>query len=192
MVEWLARWSPLWATKGVSKIERSSKPRSNSLSNSLIIYIGPAVSARAHYAWTSHHGNLFCVRITKFTCKLLTHWDRVTHICVSKLTIIGSDNGLWPGRRQAIIWTIAGILLIGPLGANFSEISSAIHIFSLKKMHLKMSSGNCQPSCLSLNVLNSISCKCKLGKMRHSAYQIKTSIRWFCFFSLMSELRNLQ
>ena len=45
------------------------------------------------------------------TC--LTHWGRVTHICVSKLTIIGSDNGLSPGRRQAIIWTNAGILLIG-------------------------------------------------------------------------------
>ena len=34
---------------------------------------------------------------------LLTHWGRVTHICVSKLTIIGSYNGLSPGRRQAII-----------------------------------------------------------------------------------------
>ena len=31
------------------------------------------------------------------------------HICVSKLTIIGSDHGLSPGRRQAIIWTNAGI-----------------------------------------------------------------------------------
>ena len=52
----------------------------------------------------------------------LTHWGRVTHICVSKLTIIGSDNGLSPGRRQAIIWTNAGILLIRTLGTNFSEI----------------------------------------------------------------------
>ena len=33
----------------------------------------------------------------------LTHWGRVTHICVGKLTIIGSDKGLSPGRRQAII-----------------------------------------------------------------------------------------
>ena len=30
------------------------------------------------------------------------------------ITIIGSDNGLWSGRHQAIIWTNAGILLIGP------------------------------------------------------------------------------
>ena len=52
----------------------------------------------------------------------LTHWGRVTHICVGKLTIIGSDNGLSPERRQAIIWTNAEILLIGPLGTNFSDI----------------------------------------------------------------------
>ena len=54
--------------------------------------------------------------------QVLTHWGRVTHICLNKLTIISSDNGLSPGRRQAIIWTNAGILLIGPLGTNFSEI----------------------------------------------------------------------
>ena len=53
---------------------------------------------------------------------LLTHWGRVTHICVSNLAIIGSDNGLSPGRYQAIIWTNAGILSIGPLGTNFSDI----------------------------------------------------------------------
>ena len=83
----------------------------------------------------------------------LTHWGRVTHICVSKLTNIGSDNGLSPGRRQAIIRTNAGILLIRHLGTNFSEISRAIHTFSFKKMHLKMSSGKWRPSCLGLNVL---------------------------------------
>ena len=44
------------------------------------------------------------------------------HIYVGKLTIIGSDNGLLPGRHQAIIWTNATILLIGPLGTNFGEI----------------------------------------------------------------------
>ena len=53
---------------------------------------------------------------------LLIQWGRVTHICVDNLTSIGSDNGLSPGRLQAIIWTNAGILLIGPLWTNFSEI----------------------------------------------------------------------
>ena len=83
----------------------------------------------------------------------LTHWGRVTHICVSELTIIGSDNGLSPGRRQAIIWTNAGILLIEPLGTNFSEILIEIQIFSFKKMRLKMSSVKWRPFCLGLNVL---------------------------------------
>ena len=59
----------------------------------------------------------------------LTHWGRVTHICVGTNTNIGSDNGLSPGKRQAIIWTNAGILLIGPLGRNFSGIVSEIHTF---------------------------------------------------------------
>ena len=85
-----------------------------------------------------------------------THWGRVTQKCVSKLIIIGSDNGLAPGRHQAIIWTNAGILLIGPLGTNFSEILIEICTFSFRKMHLKMSSGKCRPFCLSLNVLTCV------------------------------------
>ena len=87
---------------------------------------------------------------------MLTHWGRVTYICVSKLTIIGSDNGLSPGWRQAIIWTNAGILSIGTLETNFSEISTEIDIFSFRKMYLKMPSGNWRPFCLGLNVLRQL------------------------------------
>ena len=99
------------------------------------------------------------VKIQHDWCKLsyhwisLTHWGRVTHICVGNLTIIASDNGLSPGRRQAIIWTSAGILLIGPLGTNFSEISIEIQTFLLKKIRLKMLSAECCPFRLGLNVL---------------------------------------
>ena len=60
------------------------------------------------------------------------------HIHVSKLTIIGSDNGLSPDRRQAIILTNTGLLLIGPLGTYFNEILTEINIFSFNKMHFKM------------------------------------------------------
>ena len=42
----------------------------------------------------------------------------LTHMCVSKITIIGSDNGLQPGRRQAIIWASDEKVIIGPLGIN--------------------------------------------------------------------------
>ena len=65
---------------------------------------------------------------------LLLHWGRVTHICVSKLTTIGSDNGLSLDRCQAIVWINAWILLIGPRGINSSKIFVEIVTFSFKKM----------------------------------------------------------
>ena len=101
--------------------------------------------------------------------ELLTHWGRVTHICISDLTIIGSDNGLSPSRRQAIIRTNTGILLKRPLGTSFSEILIEILLFSFKKMRLKVSSAKMLPFCLGLNVLNHCGpmmphCNTKLGQ----------------------------
>ena len=88
---------------------------------------------------------IICVNSTLWdVLQLLTHWGRVTHICVGNLTIIGSENGLSPGRRQAIIWT------------NFREILTEIITFSFKKMYLKMSSANCHPFRLGLNVLRGL------------------------------------
>ena len=84
---------------------------------------------------------------------MLTPWDRVTQICVGKLTNIGSDNGFSARRRQAIIWTSAGILLIGLLGTNFIEIQIGIETFLFKKLHLELSSVKWFPFCLGLNVL---------------------------------------
>ena len=85
---------------------------------------------------------------------ILTLWGRVTHICVGNLSIFGSDNGLSPGRRQAIIWTNTIILSIGTLATNFNEISIGIQTFSFKKMHFKMSSAKWRPFCLGLNELS--------------------------------------
>ena len=64
-----------------------------------------------------------------------------------------SDNGLSPGRRQAIIWTNAGILLIRTLGTHFSVILREIHTFSINKTHLKISSVKWWQLCLGLNVV---------------------------------------
>ena len=89
----------------------------------------------------------------------LSHWCRQAHICVGNLTTIGSDNGLSPGRRQAIIWTNAGLLLTGPLGIYLSETWIKIQQFSLRKW----SSGKCRLSCLGLNVLNK-RCVCYLSQ----------------------------
>ena len=78
------------------------------------------------------------------------------YIYVSNLTIIGSDNGLAPGRRQAIIWTNAGMLLIGPLGINFSEILIKIQTFSSKKMRVKVLYAKWRSFCLGLNKINEL------------------------------------
>ena len=88
--------------------------------------------------------------LVSFSHSNLTHWGWVMHICVNELPIIGSDNGLSPGRYQDIIWTNDEILSIWTLGTNFSEILSEIHTFLFKKMHLKVSSGKQQPFCLGL------------------------------------------
>ena len=62
----------------------------------------------------------------------------MTRISISKLTITDSDNGVSPGRRQAIIWTIAEIVSINPLGTNLNEILIKMYVFSFTKMHLKI------------------------------------------------------
>ena len=115
----------------------------------------------------------------------LTHWGRVTHICVGKLTIIGSDNGLSPGRRQAIVWTNAAILLIRHLGTNFNEILLAIYTFSFEKMHLKMSSVKWRPFCLGLNVLTM--------RSEQDGFTGEHGLRWTYLKSLdfCSSLRHL-
>ena len=53
---------------------------------------------------------------------------------------IGSRDDVSPVRRQAITWTIAGLLSIGYLWINFSEIRIWILSLLFKRMHLKMSS----------------------------------------------------
>ena len=114
----------------------------------------------AHFCYKMVHGGIwdwyivgFVQQVYCFYHHALTHWGRVTHIWVGEQTIIGSDNGLSPGRRQAIIWTNAGIFSIEPLGTNFNETLIKIFTFSSKKTYLKMPSGKWWPSCLGLNEL---------------------------------------
>ena len=95
----------------------------------------------------------FSIWFLQLATRVLTHWGRVTHICVGKLTTISSDNGLSPERHQAIIRTNAGILLIGPMRTNFIELLIEIQSFSLKKIRLKMSSAKCCSFRLGLNML---------------------------------------
>ena len=104
-----------------------------------------------------------------------THWGRVTHICVNKITTIGSNNDLSSGRRQAFIYTNAGILLIGPLGTNFSEFFFGIETFAFYKMHLKMSSAKWPPFSLGLNVLSQYAVSCSAWLMCYKEENFKNA-----------------
>ena len=98
---------------------------------------------------------VYCIEKTLYNDICITHWTcwgRVTHM-VRKLAKVGSDNGLSPNRRQAIIWTSVILLLIGSLGTSFRKIWIKIQQFSYKKINLKMLSAKWQPFCLSLNVM---------------------------------------
>ena len=78
------------------------------------------------------HRNIYITGKLMAVWLVLTHWGRVTHTYVTKLTIIGSNSGLSPGLRRAIIWTNAGMLLTGQLGTNFSEMLIEICFHSRK------------------------------------------------------------
>ena len=68
------------------------------------------------------------------------------------LVIIGSDNGMPPAQRQAIIWTNADMQSFWPWGINFNGILLEIWNFSFKKLHLKTSPPKWRSYCRSLNV----------------------------------------
>ena len=59
--------------------------------------------------------------------KLISPYSRI-YVAVNRVSK-SSDDGLLPIRRQAIILTSAGLLSIGPLGTNFSEILITTKIF---------------------------------------------------------------
>ena len=113
----------------------------------------------------------------------LTHWGRVTPICVSKLAIISSDNGLSPGRRHAIIWTNVGILLIRPLGTNFSEILIGIQMFSFKKMYLKISSAKWR---LSITILRALLALARYREVSLVDYQVDVGHSNMCISNMQT------
>ena len=126
-------------------------------------YWGPVALTWVHFT-VSVQVTILCDKFESYAFKItitssshgatvLIYFGRVTHICISKLTTIGSDNGLSPGQRQAIISTNAGILLIGPLGTNFSENFIGIQNVFIKQNAIEnvvceMASILSQPQCV--------------------------------------------
>ena len=96
--------------------------------------------------------------VSQWTPTINNQWVRLSEsdfdgFFVGNLTSTGSHNGLVPTRRQTIIWTNAGILLIGPLWTNCNVNFSKILAFSFKKIRLNVSSVKWRPFCLGINVL---------------------------------------
>ena len=81
------------------------------------------------------------------------------HICINKLDIIGSNDGLSPVLQQAIIWTNASTYC----QLDCCGISIKLPQFSFNKMHLKMLSVK-WPQCVkedkNLCILHSQFCGC--------------------------------
>ena len=135
----------------------------------------------AHYdvtlIWPSLH-----VILNRFIFS--TNWGRVTHICVSNVTIIDSDNGLAPGRGQAIIWTDARILLIRTWGTNFSEIlrSQNSYIFIqenlLENVVCKMAYISSGPHCIRLDCI----CLTTTRVLRDTLAVLSVSMWWYSMF----------
>ena len=117
----------------------------------------------------------------------LTHWGWVMHICVCNLTIIGSDKGLSPGWCQVIIWPNAGILSIGPIGTNFSEILVEIQTFSFMKMCLKVLSVKWRPFCLGLKVVRNRSARAKYNHSNALIFQRLKHREWTLIKQLFLE-----
>ena len=97
--------------------------QSTSRCNHFTVIIG----CMAHYNYAIIHP------CSNLRLAMSTHLGRAAHICFNELTIIGSDNGLSPSRRRAIIWINDGMLLIGPLGTKFSESQSKLILHHSRK-----------------------------------------------------------
>ena len=112
--------------------------------SSIVLTYLMVCSTNCHH--NSSNWDVVCVTIS-------THWGRVKHISVSKLTVIGADNDLSPGWRQAI-WTNVCLLLIRNLVTNVSYILSENHTFTFQKLHLKISSAQWRQFYFGLDVLS--------------------------------------
>ena len=127
------------------------------------------------------HCIYLCVYLSRI-CKGSLHQDyfldvlSITHLpppCAVNWVSIDSNNGLSPVQHHAITWTNTGLLSIGPLESNFSEIWIKIHNFSFMKMHLNMSA-KWRPFCSGGNELCQVTAThLKIGHLQISSTQLR-------------------
>ena len=97
----------------------------------------------------------------------LTHWGRVTHICVDNLSIIGSDNG-----SNIVNWTLRN-----NLHGNLNQNSCVfIHENAFENVVWKMVAILSRPQCVNVCVL-SRKCSDFRGAPIHNAPSAENEIR---------------
>ena len=102
----------------------------------------------------SHHkGQWHGALMFSLICVWINGWINNREACDLRRHRAHHDVTVWLGRCQAVNWPNAGVLLIGPLVINFSEIFIEIDTFSFKHMHLNMLSGKWGPFCLGLSTV---------------------------------------
>ena len=103
----------------------------------------------------------------------------LTHLLINasaNWVSIGSGNDLSLVRHQAINWTNAALVSIGPLWTNFTDTLIEIQMFSFKNTQLRMSSAKWRPFCARGDELNN---KLSTGRatLTHKQYVKPTRIR---------------
>ena len=121
---------------------------------------------------------------------MLTHWGRVTHTCVGNLTIIGPDNGLSPGRHQAIIWTNPGTLM-NKLQWNFNRYSNIfIQENAFENVVCEMASILPQPQCVKLSAVKfklvELYVEYNVSPWVYVEHGIYVTVPWFCIIEKTS------
>ena len=89
-----------------------------------------------------------------FFIALVTYWGWVMHLCVSKLPIIDSDNGLWLVWGQVSSEPMLTDCQLNPQEQTWVKFESKCNNFHSRKFNLKMDCCKMVAICFSLNELN--------------------------------------
>ena len=104
------------------------------------------------------------------SCRTCFNLLRPSDAYMRKHNIVDSDNGLWPGHCQAIIWTNGGILLTEPPWTKLIHVHAGKNVFEI--IVCKMSSISSHVQCVNLDV------RCPYKRSWKIVIKVPTRISW--------------
>ena len=116
-----------------------------------------------------------------FTPARVTYQSLVTHICVKNKPIIGWDNGMSPVCYQAIVWTNAGWLIVGPM--EFAELCKQyfVYIFRIEK-YIKEPAGKYLHDTVSYIIFLILLLMCTIYRSDEMKDHLFTGLEWLVLF----------